>query len=68
MLFERNKKELDVRRLTELDEINPCLQPSQMTIDFEAACLLAFEELFPKVSVIDEYFSLPLLNRNMFDF
>ena len=51
MLLKRKTKELYLRALNELKEINPCPQPSQITIDFEIACLLAFEELFPKVSI-----------------
>ena len=51
MLLKRNTKELYLRALTELRELNPCLQPTQIAIDFEIACLLVFEELFPKVSI-----------------
>ena len=43
-------------------KINPCLQPSQITIDFEIACLLAFEELFLKVSIKGKYIFRPHFN------
>ena len=62
MLLKRKTKELYLRALNELKEINPCLQPSQITIDFEIACLLAFEELFPKVSIKGKYIFRPHFN------
>ena len=61
-LLKRKTKELYLRALNELKEINPCLQPSQITIDFEIACLLAFEELFPKVSIKGKYIFRPHFN------
>ena len=51
MLLKRKTRKLYLRALNELKEINPCLQLSRITIDFEIACLLAFEELSSKVSI-----------------
>ena len=62
MLLKRKTKELYLRVLNEVKEINPCLQPSQITIDFEIACLLAFGELFPKVSIKGKYIFTPHFN------
>ena len=39
MLLKRKARELYLRALNELKEINPCLQPSQITIDFEIASI-----------------------------
>ena len=61
MLLKRKTKEINLRALNELKEINPCLQPCQITIDFKIACLLAFEELFPKVSIKGKCIFLLLL-------
>ena len=62
MLLKRKTRELYLRALNELKEINPCLQPSQITIDFEIACLLAFEEFFPKVSIKGKIIFRPHFN------
>ena len=58
MLLKQKTRELYPRALNELKEINLSLQPTQLTIDFEIACLLAFEELLPKGSIKCEYFLL----------
>ena len=62
MLLKRKTKKLYLGALNELKEINQCFQPILITIDFEIACLLAFEELFPKVSIKGKYISRPHFN------
>ena len=67
MLLKRKRNELYLQVLAELKE-NPCLQLSQITIDFEIACLLAFQELFPKVSMKNEKSSNPFVNHSIIFF
>ena len=49
MILKRKTRELYLRALNELKEINPCLQPCQITIDFEIPCLLDFNHSLESV-------------------
>ena len=46
-LLTRKTEAIYARALTELKEINPCLSPTVITVDFETASINAFSKVFP---------------------
>ena len=55
MLLKRKSKELYLSALTELKGINPCLQPSQITFDFEIAFQLGMRFAQPTIAKFLRY-------------